>query len=78
MAEDRRTHGARDETDRIDRESLERADERIGFREEELGEDEARDDAVEEKIIPFDRGPDRARDDGSPQLYPLLCVRQDE
>ena len=77
MAEDRSTDGARHEADGINGESLERADERIGFREEKLGEDEACDHAIEEEIIPFDRGADRARDHGSPELHTMLCLRQD-
>jgi hypothetical protein len=38
--------------DRVDREGFERSDERIEFRQEELGEDEARDHAVKEEIAP--------------------------
>ena len=37
---------ARDETHEIDGESLEHADQRVGFRKEQLGEDEAGDNAV--------------------------------
>jgi hypothetical protein len=38
------------------------------MRKKQLGEDEARDGAVEEKIVPLDRGPDRRGDDGAAKL----------
>jgi hypothetical protein len=37
---------ARDETHEIDSKSFEHADQRVGFRKEQLGEDEAGDNAV--------------------------------
>ena len=46
MAEDRGADRARDETDEIDGESFEHPDQRVGFGKEQLGEDEAGDNAV--------------------------------
>ena len=60
------------EADRIDRKGLERSDPWIGVREEQLGEDEAGDGAVEEEVVPFDRGPDRGGDDGAAKLNLML------
>jgi hypothetical protein len=56
---------ARDKTHEIDGERFQDADQRVGFREEQLGEDEAGDDAVEEEVVPFDGGADRAGDNGA-------------
>jgi len=68
MPENGGAERARDEADREDRERFEHADQRIGFREEQLAEDEPGDDAVEQKVVPLDGGTDRARDDGAAQL----------
>jgi hypothetical protein len=72
MAEDRGPHGPGEEAHGVDQEGLERADQRVGLREEEFGEDEAGDGAVEEEIVPLDRGADRAGDDGAGELGPVL------
>ena len=64
MAEDHRPDGAGHKTDSVDGERLQHADERIGPGKEELAEDQSGHLAVEEKIVPFDRRTDRARDHG--------------
>jgi hypothetical protein len=38
------------------------------MRKKQLCEDEASDRAVEEKVVPLDRGPDRGGDDGAAKL----------
>ena len=75
MAENGGAERARDKADRIDRERFEHADQRIGFREEQLAENEPGDDAVEEKVVPFDGGADGARDDGAAQLTAMRSLR---
>ena len=74
MAEDRRPDRAGDEADRIDQERLQRADQRIGFREIELREHQAGDGAVEEEVVPLDRGADRAGEHGATQLRAMVGV----
>src|SRR5207247_6171157 len=66
--------GTRGESHRVGPEALQRADQRSRFREEQLGEDEASDGAVEEEIIPLDSCADRARDDRPPQLHAVLAI----
>jgi hypothetical protein len=68
VAEDRGADRARKEADSVDGERLERAGQRVGLREEQLREDQAGDDAVEEEVVPLDGGADRARDDGAAKL----------
>jgi hypothetical protein len=58
MSENRGSDRARQEADRVDRKGLERSDPGIRMRKKQLGEDKAGDGAVEEKIIPLDRGSD--------------------
>jgi hypothetical protein len=58
MSENGGADRTRDEADGIDGEGLERADPGIRVRKKQLDEDEAGHGAVEEKIIPLDRGPD--------------------
>ena len=72
MPEDGGADRPRDEADGIDGEGLERADPWVGVREEQLGEDEAGDGAVEEEVVPFDRGPDGGGDDGAAKLNLML------
>ena len=76
MAEDGRADRARDEADGIDGEGLERADPGVGVREEQLGEDEAGDGAVEEEIVPLDRGADGGGDDGAAKLHLMFSRRK--
>ena len=72
VAEDRGADRPRDEPDRVDAERLQRADQRIGVREVQLGEDQAGDGAVEEEVVPLDGGADGARDDRAPELYAVV------
>jgi hypothetical protein len=65
VAEDRRSDWAGDEADAVDGECLQHADQGIGFRKEELTEDEAGHCAVKEEIVPFDGRAHRTRDDGA-------------
>src|SRR5207237_9389005 len=76
MAEERRPDRPRDKADGVDREGLQHADQRVGFGEEKLPEGEARDDAVEEEIVPLDRRADRARDYRPPQLRAMIGLGQ--
>jgi hypothetical protein len=76
MAEDRGPHGPGYEAYRVDQEGLERTDQRVGLRKEELGEDEAGNGAVKEEVVPLDRGADRAGDDGAGELGPVLGLGQ--
>jgi hypothetical protein len=57
MAENGGADRARRESDRVDAEGFERAGQRVGVREIELREDQPRDGAVQEEVIPFDRRP---------------------
>src|SRR5208337_1905298 len=68
MAEKRRAKRTGKKTHGINGECLEHADQRIGFWKKQLAKDEAGGDAVEQKIIPFDGGADRAGDHGPAQL----------
>src|SRR5262249_42403672 len=55
-----------------DSERFESASQRFRSRKEQPGEDEARYNAVEEKIIPFDCGPDSACDNRPRELLLML------
>src|SRR5256886_15860836 len=68
MSEDRGADGARQEADGINGECLERADQRIGFREVQLGEHESGHPAVQKKVVPLDGGADGGGDDCTPEL----------
>ena len=68
MTENCRANRARKEAHRIDRECLEHADQRLGCGKEQFAEHQSSNDAVEEKIVPFDGGTDRAGDNGPAQL----------
>ena len=68
MPENRGTYRARNEADGVDGESLEGPDPGIRMRKKQLGEDEARDGAVEKKVVPLDRGADGGRDDSATKL----------
>jgi hypothetical protein len=59
---------ARHEADGVDGKGLERPDPGVRMREKQLGEDEAGDRTVEEKVVPLDRGPDGGGDDGAAKL----------
>ena len=72
MAENGGADRTRDEADRVDGERLQRPDPGVGVREKQLCENEAGDGAVEEKIVPFDRGPDGGGDHGAAKLNLML------
>ena len=52
----------RREADRVGAERQQRADQRLRIREEQLAEHERGSRAVEEEVVPLDRGPDEARE----------------
>ena len=68
MAENGSPDRPRNEADGVDGEGFERSDPRVRMRKKQLGEDQAGDGAVEEKIIPRDRGADGRGDHGAAQL----------
>src|ERR1700761_8225925 len=72
MAKNGGSDRARDEAHGIDREGLQRSDPGVGMRKEQFCENEAGDRAVEEKIVPFDRGPDGGRDHRTAKLNLML------
>ena len=76
VAEDHRSDRAGDETDAVDGECFQHAHQRIGFRKEELAEDEGRRRAVEQEIVPFDGRAHRAGDNGATQLRAVIGFGQ--
>ena len=68
MAEDRRADRPPDKADEEHAERLEHTDQWIGFGEEELAEHQPGDRAVQQEVVPFDRGADRAGDQGATQV----------
>ena len=74
MSEYRRADWPSDEAHGVDRECLQRADQRIGIREVELGKDQPCDGAVEKEVVPLDGRTHRAGDDRAPELAALLVV----
>jgi hypothetical protein len=66
----------RHETDGVDRKRFESADERIRVREIQPSEHQSGDGAVEKKVVPLNRRPDRAREHGAAQLNPVLGLGQ--
>jgi hypothetical protein len=75
MAKDRRSDRTSDKTDEKHSERLQHADERIGFGKEQLAEDQPGYLAVEQEVVPFDRGANRAGDQGSAQLRAVFGFR---
>src|ERR1043166_7927701 len=69
MAEDRGTDRPRNEADRVNAERAQRARQRVLVGEVEPGEHHRRNEAVEEEVVPFDRGADGACDDRPPELF---------
>src|SRR5262252_9465509 len=65
VAEDRGSDRPRDEADEIHAERLQRADPWVGAGEVDLAEDQPGHRAVDEEVVPFDCGPDSARDHGA-------------
>src|SRR6516164_3727136 len=78
MAENCRADRARKEAHRIDRECLEHADQRLRRGKEQLAENQSSNDAVEEKIVPFDGGTDCAGDERPPQIVATLYALGNE
>ena len=74
MAEDRRPDRPTDKADEEDREGLQYADQRVRLGEEELAEDQPRDLAVKQEIVPFDGRADRAGNQRAAQLRAVLGV----
>ena len=74
VTEDCRADRTGDKADVENYVSLQRPHQRIRIRKKQLCKDQPSDGAVEQEIIPFDRGSDRAGDQGSPQLPAVLCV----
>ena len=72
MSKNRGADRARDEADGIDAEGLQGSDPRVRMREKQLGENQAGDGAIQEKIVPLDRGPDCGRDNGAAKLGLML------
>jgi hypothetical protein len=76
MAEYRRSNRTGDKADRVNHKGLQCSGQRVGAGEIELREDEPGNRAVDEEIVPFDRGADRAGDHRAAQLPPVLELRQ--
>jgi hypothetical protein len=55
---------------------LERSDPGVRVREEQFGEDEAGDGAVEKEIVPLDGGADGGRDNGTAELHLMFSRRK--
>src|SRR5262249_38109257 len=72
MAEYRRSDRPTEKSDEKDREGLQNADDRIRLRKKELAEDQPCDLPVKQKVIPFNRSPDRAGDQRTAQLPAML------
>ena len=73
MPENRGAYRARDKADGIDGEGLQRPDPGVRMRKKQLRKDEAGNGAVEEKIVPLDRGADGGRDDGAAKLHLMFA-----
>src|ERR1700722_8370000 len=73
MAEDRRADRPGEETHGVHTERLQRADEWIGPRKIKPGKHQAGYGAVQEEVVPLDRRSDRASQNRTAQLPPLLC-----
>ena len=74
MAEYRRANRPPDKPDKENAERLENADQGSGLGKEDRAEDQRAHLAVEQEIIPFDRGADRAGDQCAVQLGAMLDV----
>ena len=66
MADDDAADRPRDEADGVGAEGGKRARQRVERGEEQAVEDERRRRAVEEEVVPLDRGADQARDGDEP------------
>jgi hypothetical protein len=72
VTEDECSDGPRQETDRVDPERLQGADQRLGIGEVQLGEHQPRHGGVKKEVVPLDGGPYRAGDDGARELSAVL------
>ncbi len=72
VAEDRGADRPRDEAHRVDGERLQHANQGIGLWKEQLAKDEAGHRAVEQEIVPFDGGADRAGDEARRNCAPMI------
>src|SRR5262245_57225241 len=75
MAEDRGADRACDKADKEDAEGLQRIDQRVGPGKEDMTEDQPGHRAVDQEIVPLDRGTDGAGNDGAAQMRPMLGLR---
>src|SRR5215470_12857006 len=77
MTEDEGADRTRDKADKINAKRVERRGQWVFVREEELAEDEAGHRAVQQKIVPLDRGSYCCGDNGATELATMLvwCER---
>src|SRR5580658_5939901 len=75
MAEYRRADWPANEADEEHAKRLENADQRIGTGEKHLAEHETGDSAVQQEVIPFDRGTDCACQQSTAQLAIMFGFR---
>src|SRR6516164_5712581 len=76
MTEDEGADRTCDKANKINAKRVERRGQWVFVREEELAEDEACHRAVQEKIVPLDRGSYRCGDDGATELATMLAWRE--
>jgi hypothetical protein len=76
MSKDESAYRTCNESNEIDAERVERCGQRILVRKEELAEDEASHRAVEEKVIPLDRGSYRRGGYGAAEFATMLVWRE--
>ena len=76
MPKDRRADGACRETDGVDRERFQCADQWIGMGEVEFREYQAGDSAVEEEVVPLDGGAHGAGNHGPAKLRLMLLLAE--
>jgi hypothetical protein len=76
MTEDEGPDRAREKTDEIDAKRVKRRGQWVLVWEEELAEDQPGHGAIEQEIVPLDRGADRGGDDGAAELAIVLLRRK--
>src|SRR5262249_52539788 len=76
MTEDEGADRARDKADEVDGKRVERRGQRRLVGEEELAENQAGHRAVEQEIVPLERGADSGGDDRAPQLARMIVGRK--
>src|SRR3954447_6267087 len=74
MAKQCRAEWSRNKADGIDAERLQRADQRVGGREIQLGEDQRCNQHVKQEIVGLDYGADGAGDYGAAQLHAVFGI----